>query len=153
MTSSTQPSSSSQYRARGVSPSPQTLSRGKDALSSTKVEAPPRLRRAARLLPPGPPPTTMTSKIRSNETSPRLSFCDHEHDWNSHLLVALDHNPAVVRVLRRFLRNCAAQYKPLEIHRLYAGFPGRDCEAPAIESKTASRTHKSFDCYEQLLRD
>src|SRR3954469_8162930 len=55
------PISSRTRSARGVSPSPQVLSRGKSALSSSRTSSPWRLRKCAAAEPPGPAPTTTTS--------------------------------------------------------------------------------------------
>src|SRR5579863_4891932 len=55
------PMASSTRMARGVSPSPQVLSRGKSARSSSKTSSPCALRKWAAADPPGPAPTTTTS--------------------------------------------------------------------------------------------
>src|SRR5215510_339381 len=49
-------------RASGVTQPAQILTRGKTAASSTSTRRPARASRQAVVLPPGPPPTTMTSK-------------------------------------------------------------------------------------------
>src|SRR4029450_9902525 len=54
-------STSTSARASGVTQPAQTLTRGKTAASSRSVRRPARARRHAAVLPPGPPPTTMTS--------------------------------------------------------------------------------------------
>ena len=55
------PIATSCLTARGVSPSPQTFSRGNAVFSSTRTSRPCRARWYAVALPAGPAPTTMTS--------------------------------------------------------------------------------------------
>ncbi len=55
------PMSISVFTARGVSPSPQTFSRGKEVFSSSSTSRPVWASAWAVALPPGPAPTTMTS--------------------------------------------------------------------------------------------
>src|SRR5262247_2887175 len=54
-------STSTSASASGVTQPAQTFTRGKTAASSRSVRRPARARRHAAVLPPGPPPTTMTS--------------------------------------------------------------------------------------------
>src|SRR3989454_8074815 len=58
-------STSTSASASGVTQPAQTLTRGKTAASSRSGRRPTRARRHAAVLPPGPPPTTMTSWITS----------------------------------------------------------------------------------------
>ncbi|CFE34729.1 Uncharacterised protein [Mycobacterium tuberculosis] len=63
------PSWCSSATARGVSPSPQGLSRGKVAVSMTRTSRPARAAQAAAADPAGPAPTTTTSALSSTLTS------------------------------------------------------------------------------------
>src|SRR5262245_12467536 len=54
-------STSTSARASGVTQPAHTFTRGKTAASSNRVRTPARASRHAAVLPPGPPPTTMTS--------------------------------------------------------------------------------------------
>src|ERR1700675_4527764 len=58
-------STSTSASASGVTQPAQILTRGKTAASSRSGRRPARARRHAAVLPPGPPPTTMTSWITS----------------------------------------------------------------------------------------
>src|SRR6476659_7328391 len=58
------PIDTSDRTARGVSPSPQTFSRGNEVFSSSSTSWPARARWCAVAEPPGPAPTTMTSASR-----------------------------------------------------------------------------------------
>ena len=68
------PSSSSSRSASVVRPSPQHLSRGNVALSTTTTCRPPRARSVAAVEPAGPPPTTSTSQARSTVGSTRRGY-------------------------------------------------------------------------------
>src|SRR5689334_17157926 len=59
--------------ARGVSPSPQVLSRGKTAASTSMVSSPARADQAAAADPAGPAPTTRTSVFSGSDCTPTFS--------------------------------------------------------------------------------
>src|SRR4029450_13145041 len=63
-------STSTSASASGVTQPAQTLTRGNTAASSTSVRRPARASRHAAVLPPGPPPTTMTSYAAATSISP-----------------------------------------------------------------------------------
>ena len=70
---SSRPSRWSSPTARGVSPSPQVLSRGKTAASAITTSAPERAAQAAAADPAGPAPTTSTSAFAGGLVTRSLS--------------------------------------------------------------------------------
>src|SRR5499425_2420932 len=74
-------------RASGVTQPAQILTRGKTAASSTSTRRPARASRQAVVLPPGPPPTTMTSKPIASGRAELTASCPPEGEEKPRLLV------------------------------------------------------------------
>src|SRR5215467_3109948 len=157
-------------RASGVTQPAQILTRGKTAASSTRTRRPARASRQAVVLPPGPPPTTMTSKLSratltvsrppEGEEKPRLLVQRHAqaldlvgegHDGEH---VSLEVEPATHVSLGEVVgRGVADQVEEdlggLEDHRA-EGLVGRE---PHLAPVPEPEDHGSYDVSEELAKD
>src|SRR5215468_4130558 len=160
-------------RPSGVTQPAQILTRGKTAASSTSTRRPARASRQAVVLPPGPPPTTMTSKPMAfsratltasrppeGEEKPRLLMEGHaqaldlvgeRHDGE---YVSLEvEPPAHVGLGEVVGRGVADQVEEdlgrLEDHRA-EGLVGRE---PHLTPVPEPEDHGSYDMPEELAKD
>src|SRR5215468_6291685 len=160
-------------RPSGVTQPAQILTRGKTAASSTSTRRPARASRQAVVLPPGPPPTTMTSKPMTlsratltvsrppeGEEKPRLLVQRHAQALD---LVGEGHDgeyvslevepPAHVGLGEVVGRGVADQVEEdlgrLEDHRA-EGLVGRE---PHLAPVPDPEDHGSYDVPEELAKD
>src|SRR5262244_3157074 len=163
-------------RASGVTQPAQILTRGNTAPSRTSTRSPARASRHAAVLPPGPPPTTMSAKVASSgcaagrgltgsrlpegeeelgllmERHPYvLDLVGHRHDGEH---VSLEVEPAAHVSLGEVVgRGVADQVEEdlgrLEDHRAQ-GLVGRE---PHLVPVPEPEDHGSYDVPEELAKD